>query len=198
MVANMRGIHPDFVDGNVLGEERTLITQRRGQSAPLLAGEFRGSAVSTCTHTWSAPAARCSLTRRSTASSSPQAMIASNSRSLTDVTSSSSEARAQQVVGSSAAPDRRATNRYRPRGLASSSVSSTVCSGSKSGPSPRCLPGLAGVLGRDEIRMGAAGPGRRELQHFGAQRREHPVPNRYRIVGRIDRIQISPLAASLR
>jgi salicylate synthetase len=51
-------------------------------------GNSRWSAVRTCTHTWSAPAARCSFTLRRTASSSPHAMIASNTRSLTDDTSS--------------------------------------------------------------------------------------------------------------
>ena len=54
-------------------------------------GTARGSASRTWRHTWSAPAARCSATMRTTSSSSPHATMASTSRSLPGGARSSSD-----------------------------------------------------------------------------------------------------------
>ena len=54
------------------------------------------------------------------------------------------------------------------------------------------LAGIAGMVRRHQIRMRTAGPRRGEFEHFRAERGEHPVGDGYRVLGRIDRIQVRP------
>ena len=156
-------------------EASAEVAQRRPELGVAVIARSPGSGARSWTQTWSAPASRCSRTRAAIAAASPWTTTASRSRSLPPPARSSvgPAEPAQVVARSSRARDSgRRSARAVSRARAGRSSSTAVCSTTRSGSAPRRCRAIAVCSTGNEVRVGAGGPRRRELQHPRPEGRE--------------------------
>ena len=196
-------VYPRRHDHSLVTTPRPGVPTRLGagaappRSAATALSGTPGSPVSTWTQTWSAPAARCSSMRRRIAS-----LVAPGDDGVDQAVTDRrdvlfGESRPQQVVGVVRGGQvARRKSAAIVRASAGSVDSTTPCSGSSSGPAPSSARAVAVCSGSGQVRVGATGPAGGQGQHLGAERRQHPVLHRHRLVRGVEAVEILRVAAS--